>query len=60
MQAASLGGSSFNSSYIFLLYCPPNSNIAAVSCPTEQYFVASISYMFAKDQVRSNSAAAMT
>lgn len=24
-------------------YCPPNSNIAAVNCPSEQYFVASIS-----------------
>ena len=29
--------------YIFLRYCPPTSNIAAVNCPSEQYFVASIS-----------------
>lgn len=29
--------------YIFLRYCPPTSNIAAVSCPSDQYFVASIS-----------------
>lgn len=28
--------------YMFLRYCPPTSNIAAVSCPSEQYFVASI------------------
>ena len=30
-------------SYIFLRYCPPTSNIAAVSCPSEQYLHASIS-----------------
>ena len=29
--------------YIFLRYCPPTSNIAAVNCPRLQYFVASIS-----------------
>lgn len=29
--------------YIFLRYCPPTSNIAAVSCPSEQYLHASIS-----------------
>jgi hypothetical protein len=28
--------------YMFLLYCPPTSNIAAVNCPRLQYFVASI------------------
>ena len=29
--------------HMFLLYCPPTSNIAAVNCPSEQYFVASMS-----------------
>lgn len=28
--------------YIFLRYCPPTSNMAAVSCPRLQYLVASI------------------
>ena len=28
--------------YMFLLYCPPTSNMAAVSWPSEQYLVASI------------------
>ncbi len=32
-----------NIAYMFLRYCPPTSNIAAVNCPNEQYFVASIS-----------------
>ena len=30
------------SAYIFLLYCPPTSNIAWVICPSEQTLVASI------------------
>lgn len=45
---------------MFLLCCPPTSNIAAVNCPSEQYLHASISYLFAIIQMRSNSAASMT
>jgi len=29
--------------HMFLLYCPPTSNIAAVRCPSEKYLYASIS-----------------
>lgn len=44
MRVARLKASmSLRHAYMFLLYCPPTSNIAAVSCPSEQYFVASIS-----------------
>src|SRR6185437_8910763 len=33
----------FSCFYIFLRYCPPTSNSAAVICPNEQYLVDSIS-----------------
>jgi hypothetical protein len=33
---------------MFRRYCPPSSNIAAVSCPSEQHFVASISVVAAR------------